>query len=217
MKTIDIITALKLYTKTEDKQILADMLFTAEQEYRREQTKKSGGNQALKRLKLAEKILKGNQKNNTTREMFHKCIVTEIDYEKMQVFGTPYYQIALREIYKVPAETWKDDEHVEWKSAVSKFFNKGNYEYTPTDFDLTEIKTEFAQWKAEQKRKPPKTRDEFCVVRLGNTGYNAEYFINCVEALGGDVTFLQNGNRTGLSFFESEIGKSLIMPIRLAD
>lgn len=40
MKTIDIITNLKLYAKTEDKQILADMLFAAEQEYKREEAKK---------------------------------------------------------------------------------------------------------------------------------------------------------------------------------
>lgn len=216
MKTIDIITALRLYAKTDDKAILSSMLDTLEQEYRREEVKKAGGNQAVKRLKLAEKILKQNQKDSL-REVLNKCITFEIDGEKFQAFGTAYYQIALKEAYKTPLDAWGDNEYASWRNTVASCFTDEHRNYTSVEFDLTEIKTEFAQWKAEQKRKPPKMRDEFCVVRLGNTGYNAEYFINCVEALGGDVTFLQNGNRTGMSFFESEIGKSLIMPIRLTN
>lgn len=216
MKTIDIITNLKLYAKTEDKQILTDMLFTAEQEYKREEAKKQGGNIALKRLKIAEKILKRNQKDNA-RPAFNKCFITEINGEKMQEFGNAYYFIALKEENKIPAEIWNDDEQTEMKNSISKFFTKGNYNYTPIDFDLTEIKKQYAEWKAEQKAKPSKMRDDKCVLRIGNfpdRGYNAEYFMDCVECLGSDTVFLQSENKNGVSFFESKNGIAILCPVR---
>lgn len=217
MKTIDIITNLKLYAKTENKQILADMLFAAEQEYKREETKKQGGNIALKRLKIAEKILKRNQKNSA-RPAFHKCFITEINGEKMQVFGNAYYFIALKEENKIPAETWNDDEQTEMKNTIAKFFTRYNYDYIPIDFDLTEVKKEYAEWKAEEKAKPLKMREDRYVLRIGNftdRGYNAEYFVDCVECLGSDTIFLQSDNKNGIAFFKSKNGIAILCPICL--
>ena len=60
MKTIDIITDINTYLKTGNKAILTDLLNTLQIQYKHEEMKKKGGNAALKRQKIAEKILKQN-------------------------------------------------------------------------------------------------------------------------------------------------------------
>ena len=48
-----------------------------------------------------------------------------------------------------------------------------------------------------------------------NTGYNAEYFIDIVEALGTDAVLYQNEKSSGISYFEAESGRALLCPCRL--
>lgn len=215
MNTLNIITDINTYLKTENKAILTDLLNALQIEYRHEEAKKKGGNVALKRQKIAEKILKQNQKDGM-KEQFFKCWIEEIDGERMQFFGNQYYIIALKEAFKTSAETETEAEKITFKA--SKFFDKSQYTLNQIDFDLTEIKQYLAQFKAEQKQKPPKQRENRCVIPFGNIvdrGYNAEFLIDIIEALGTDAVFYQNQNSNGISIFEAEAGTALICPCRL--
>lgn len=119
MKIIDIIADINTYLKTENKAILTDLLNDLQIEYRHEEMKKKGGNIALKRQKIAEKVLKANQKNGM-KEQFFKCWIEEIDGEKMQLFGNQYYIIALKEAFKTSAETETEAGKITFKAG--KFF-----------------------------------------------------------------------------------------------
>lgn len=215
MNTLNIIADINTYLKTENKVILTDLLNALQVEYRHEETKKKGGNIALKRQKIAEKILKQNQKNGM-KEQFFKCWIEEIDGEKMQLFGNQYYIIALKEAFRTSAETETEAEKITFKAG--KFFDKSQYTLNQIDFDLTEIKQKFAEFKAEQKQKPPKQRENRCIMPFGNIadrGYNAEFLIDIIEVLGTDAKFYQNENANGISIFEAEVGTALICPCRL--
>ena len=70
MNTLNIIADINTYLKTENKAILTDLLNDLQIEYRHEEMKKKGGNIALKRQKIAEKVLKANQKKRNERTVF---------------------------------------------------------------------------------------------------------------------------------------------------
>ena len=125
MKTIDIITDLKTYINTlpeDDKKyidycienkvfnisgvglsMLAELLNRLQTDYRNEETKRQGGNVALKRQKIAEKVLKANQKDNI-RPAFFKCFIEKINGDMMQIFGNQYFLIALKEVFSMESE-----------------------------------------------------------------------------------------------------------------
>lgn len=150
------------------------------------------------------------------KEQFFKCWIEEIDGEKMQFFGNQYYIIALKEAFKTSAETETEAEKTTFKAG--NFFDKSQYTLNQIDFDLTEIKQYLAQFKAEQKQKPSKQRENRCVIPFGDIadrGYNAEFLIDIIEALGTDAVFYQNQNSNGISIFEAEAGTALICPCRL--
>lgn len=236
MNTLSIITDLKTYINTlpederkyidfciEHKQtaktmgidILADLMIKLQTDYRHEEAKKQGGNIALKRQKIAEKVLKANQKDNI-RPAFFKCFTEDINGSTMQIFGNAYFLIALKEAYKTSADTHTPEEMQKIEFRPSKFFNTSMYNFNKVDFDLTDIKQKFAEFKAEQKQRPAKERkNHHPIFALGNTGYNAEYFIDIVEALGTDAVLYQNEKSSGISYFEAESGRALLCPCRL--
>ena len=126
MNTLQVITELKSYINTlpeDDKKyidycitnkvfnisgvglsMLAGLLDRLQTDYRHEEAKRQGGNIALKRQKIAEKVLKANQKDNI-RPAFFKCFTEDINGSTMQIFGSQYYLIALKEEYKTGADT----------------------------------------------------------------------------------------------------------------
>lgn len=237
MKTIDIITDLKTYINTlpeDDKKcidycitnkvfnisgvglsMLAGLLDRLQTDYRYEEAKKQGGNVALKRQKIAEKVLKANQKDNI-RPAFFKCFTEEIDGSTMQIFGNQYFLIALKEEYKTGADTHTPEEMQKFEFRPSKFFDFSGCTYNKIDFDIADIKQKLAEFKSEQKQRPAKDRkNHHPIFALGNTGYNAEYFIDIVEALGTDAVFYQNEKSSGISYFEAESGRALLCPCRL--
>ena len=237
MKTIDIITDLKTYINTlseDDKKyidycitnkvfnisgvglsMLAGLLDRLQTDYRHEEAKRQGGNVALKRQKIAEKVLKANQKDNI-RPAFFKCFIEEINGDMMQIFGNAYFLIALKEEYKTGADTHTPEEMQKFEFRPSKFFDFSGGTYNKIDFDLTDIKQKLAEFKAEQKQRPAKERkNHHPIFALGNTGYNAEYFIDIVEALGTDAVLYQNEKSSGISYFEAESGRALLCPCRL--
>ena len=227
MNTLQIITDLKTYINTlseDDKKYIdyciankffelpglctiANLMDKLQTQYKHEEAKKNGGSQALKRQKVAEKILKANR--GGIRPQFEKAWEETIRGEKRQIFGCTYYIITLKDGYKVNTET--ETEKIMFK--VDKFFE--GQDVNKIDFDITDIKQNFAEWKAEQKQKDKKMREAFCKIKIGNCGYNAEFFINCIEAMGSDAVLYQNENQNGASFLEAECGTALIMPCRL--
>lgn len=237
MNTLQVITELKSYINTlpeDDKKyidycitnkvfnisgvglnMLAGLLDRLQTDYRHEEAKKQGGNVALKRQKIAEKVLKANQKDNI-RPAFFKCFTEEINGDMMQIFGNAYFLIALKEEYKTGADTHTHEEMQKFEFRPSKFFDFSGGTYNKIDFDLTDIKQKLAEFKAEQKQRPAKDRkNHHPIFALGNTGYNAEYFIDIAEALGTDAVLYQNEKSSGISYFESEYGKAILCPCRL--
>ena len=237
MKTIDIITDLKTYINTlseDDKKyidycitnkvfnisgvglsMLAGLLDRLQTDYRHEEAKRQGGNIALKRQKIAEKVLKANQKDSL-KPAFFKCFTEEINGDMMQIFGNAYFLIALKEEYKTGADTHTPEEMQKIEFRPSKFFDFSGGTYNRIDFDIVDIKQKLAEFKAEQKQRTAKDRKNYKpIFKLGNTGYNAEYFIDIVEALGGDAVLYQNEKSSGISYFEAEAGKALLCPCRL--
>lgn len=233
MKTLDIITALNMYVDTLSKEeqdlynqskekniylgnigIIAKLASELEKDYKAEETKKKGGNELLKRQKLFEKLLKEVQKENgNIRPQFNKCWIEKINGQPMQIFCNKYYIIALNENYFVDVPTEKE---LKDGFRAEKFFIpiKQKQNLNRQDFDLSEIKMQRAQFKAEQKNIPPKKRIKKHLVDIGNSSYNSQYFINCVEALGKNSVFYQNQNILGMSYFESEIGIAGLLPCR---
>lgn len=237
MKTIDIITELKRYINTlseDDKKyidyciknkvfnisgvglsMLAGLLDRLQTDYRHEEAKKQGGNIALKRQKIAEKVLKANQKDNI-RPAFFKCFTEEINGDMMQIFGNAYFLIALKEEYKTGADTHTPEEMQKFDFRPSKFFDFSGGTYNKIDFDIADIKQKLSEFKAEQKQRSTKERkNHHPIFALGNTGYNAEYFLDIVEALGADAVLYQNEKSLGISYFEAAAGKALLCPCRL--
>lgn len=220
MKTIDIITGLNTYLKTENKSIIEELLNKLDVKYREEEMKAQGGNAALKRLRIANKILKQNRKDEI-RTTLHKCFTTEIDGETYQTFGCAYYFIALKEQYKTTAEEYAPEEQEKLGFNPRSFFDElKKAKLNKVDFDITEIKKSLEDFKAEQKLLPPKGRLTKCELPIGNVdgmGFNAEYFINIVDVLGSDTEFYQNESPTGTSYFKSDIGMALLCPCRLKE
>ena len=237
MKTIDIITELKSYINTlseDDKKyinycienkvfnisgvglsMLAGLLDRLQTDYRHKEAKKQGGNIALKRQKIAEKVLKANQKDNI-RPAFFKCFTEEINGDMMQIFGNAYFLIALKEEYKTGADTHTPEEMQKFDFRPSKFFDFSGGTYNKIDFDIADIKQKLSEFKAEQKQRSTKERkNHHPIFALGNTGYNAEYFIDIIEALGTDTVLYQNEKSSGISYFEAESGRALLCPCRL--
>ena len=215
MNTLNIIADINTYLKTENKSILKDLLNALQAEYRHEEARKKGGNIALKRQKIAEKILKANQKDNI-RPAFFKCFTEDINGSTMQIFGNAYFLIALKEEYKTGADTHTPEEMQKFEFRPSKFFDFSGCTYNKIDFDIADIKQKLAEFKAEQKQRTAKDRKNYKpIFKLGNTGYNAEYFIDIVEALGADAVLYQNEKASGISYFEAEAGKALLCPCRL--
>lgn len=218
MKTIDIITNINTYLKTEDRVILETLLKKLDVQYREEEAKSQGGNTALKRLRVVNKILKAARKDERYPE-FHKCFAREINNEKYQLFGCVYYFIALRDPYRTTAEEYTLEEQKNFKRHPEEFFDQLLQQtLNKVDFDIMEIKKSLEQFKAEQKLLPPNRRNPNCILPIGNVegiGFNAEYFINIVDVLGADSEFYQNENPTGLSYFKSSIGMAILCPVRL--
>lgn len=212
MNTLNIISDINTYLKTDNKAILTELLKSLQIEYRHEEQKRNGGNVALKRQKIIERILKQNEKDMSSIPQFHKAWMEKINGEDMQIIGNPYFIFAFNQEHQVLTDTEVEAKNI---FKASNFFDRSQHNLNICDYDIVEIKQYISDWKTEQKQKPPKQRKSICVIPIGNSGYNAEYFVNCIEALGNDVVFYQNENPKNISFFENESGQALLMPCRL--
>ena len=53
-----------------------------------------------------------------------------------------------------------------------------------------------------------------CVIELNGKYYNAAYFINVVDGLGGNVKLHQNSNKMAVDIFTSENGLAVLCTMR---
>lgn len=178
---------------------LALLVSDLKRELSEAEIKKSKGNTFLKRSKLAEKLI-----NQNDREHFRKgWIETDVFDNKYQCFMTSYYGFMLSENLEIPMY----DEQDEKPFNMSNMFK--NVSENLAGYDIGKIK-------AEYKSHKPKTKDNWrCLVQFGDIYFNAGIFINVVDVLGGEPV-LHLGEKNGVSYFVSENGKAVIMPIKPA-
>lgn len=178
---------------------LALLVSDLKRELSEAEIKKSKGNTFLKRSKLAEKLI-----NQNDRESLHKgWIETDVFDNKYQCFMTSYYGFMLSENLEIPMY----DEQDEKPFNMSNMFK--NVSENLAGYDIGKIK-------AEYKSHKPKTKDNWrCLVQFGDVYFNAEIFINVVDVLGGEPV-LHLGEKNSASYFVSENGKAVIIPMNPA-
>ena len=178
---------------------LALLVSDLKRELSEAEIKKSKGNTFLKRSKLAEKLI-----NQNDREHFRKgWIETDVFDNKYQCFMTSYYGFMLSENLEIPMY----DEQDEKPFNMSNMFK--NVSENLAGYDIGKIK-------AEYKSHKPKTKDNWrCLVQFGDVYFNAEIFINVVDVLGGEPV-LHLGEKNSASYFVSENGKAVIIPMNPA-
>lgn len=178
---------------------LALLVSDLKRELSEAEIKKSKGNTFLKRSKLAEKLI-----NQNDREHFRKgWIETDVFDNKYQCFMTSYYGFMLSENLEIPMY----DEQVEKPFNMSNMFK--NVSENLAGYDIGKIK-------AEYKSHKPKAKDKWrCLVQFDDVYFNAEFFISVVDVLGGEPV-LHLGGKNSASYFVSENGKAVIMPINPA-
>lgn len=178
---------------------LALLVSDLKRELSEAEIKKSKGNTFLKRSKLAEKLINQNE-----REHFRKgWIETDVFDNKYQCFMTSYYGFMLSENLEIPMY----DEQDEKPFNMSNMFK--NVSENLAGYDIGKIK-------AEYKSHKPKTKDNWrCLVQFGDVYFNAEIFINVVDVLGGEPV-LHLGKKNSASYFVSENGKAVIIPMNPA-
>lgn len=218
MRTLALISSLNTFLETGDKLILTDLLSELNNEYKLEAAKKQGGMSAVKRLKLINKLLERNKKTIPHREEFGKLYVQKIDSEERQCLIGNAYAVILNKGYYVDAETNGAECKGPDFGALLPDYKK--HDYKEIEFDIADIKKDFAQWKLEQKHKPKSERDKYCTLPIGNVdgiGFNPQYFIELYEILGNNesVQFYQNQTSIGTSYFLSNVGVSILCPCRL--
>ena len=178
---------------------LALLVSDLKRELSEAEIKKSKGNTFLKRSKLAEKLINQNE-----REHFRKgWIETDVFDNKYQCFMTSYYGFMLSENLEIPMY----DEQDEKPFNMSNMFK--NVSENLAGYDIGKIK---AQYKSHK----PKAKDKWrCLVKFGDVYFNAEFFISVVDVLGGEPV-LHLGGKNSASYFVSENGKAVIIPMNPA-
>lgn len=194
MKNEAILKSLNII-KNGDMSELDFLIDVISKEIRESELKKSNGTDYVKLSKKAAKILKGNEK-----DCFKTAATETINGEEMQVFfDNGYYAIALYKPLDIPM------------GSADKIFNAApifertkNGTYKEAAYDIGDIK--LALVSAIDKKHP--------YVEVGNNQYNAQYFLNIVEFLGGaDKTkFYQGESSIAPACFESELGKAVLCP-----
>lgn len=167
------------------------------QELKEKALKETHGNGYLKRSKLVSKLL-----SKCFREDMQKAFYEKINGEDMQCCI----------IDGVCAFAFKKPLDLPTTEISSLTVGKLIPNYSKFDivaYDIAEIKTTLKLHKAEKKK-------ENCIIEINGKCYNAQYFINVVEALGEDVTFYQDEKWNSLDVFENENGIAILCPVKPA-
>ena len=175
---------------------LAEIIQELKEEMKQAEQKAAGGASLVKRTKLLNKLL-----SKCYREQFQKAFYEEIKGEKMQVSVIDgFYAFMLRNALDVP--TNENGGSVTISRCIPDYRDFGECSY-----DIAEIKTALKLHKANKK-------DNFCRIEINGRYYNAEYFINVIEILGGDIKMYHDAKQLNAAVFESENGLAILMPVR---
>ena len=174
---------------------LAIIVQELEQELKDEATKQSKGGSHLKRSKLVAKLLSKCYNDEWKNGFFE-----EINGEKMQCCVIDgIYGFAFRNPLDIPIN---DFPPCTLKNMLPDYNN-----FEKCKFDIADIKAQLKLHKTKKDKTPLK-------IQIGIKFYNAQYFINCVDGLGGDITLYQNPKVKCIDIFESENGIALLAPLR---
>lgn len=174
---------------------LAQIVQELERELKEESLKQSKGGSYLKRSKFVAKLL-----SKCYNDKWKNGFFEEINGEKMQCCVIDaIYGFAFRNPLDIPIN---DFPPCTLKNILPDYNN-----FEKCEFDIADIKAQLKLHKAKKDKTPLK-------IQIGLKFYNAQYFINCVDGLGGDITLYQNPKVTGIDVFEIENGIAILAPLR---
>lgn len=177
-------------------QNLALLVSDLKRELAETEIKKSKGNTFLKRSKLAEKLITKNDMERIRKGWME----TDAFENKYQCFMTSYYGFMLSENLAIPMH----DEQEEKPFNMANMFK---------DVSENSVEYDIGKIKAEYKSHKPKAKETWrCLVQFGDIYFNAKFFINVVDVLGGEPV-LYLGGKNSASYFVSENGKAVLMPL----
>lgn len=176
---------------------LAEIVQELKREIKEQAQKEAKGNTFVKRSKLITKLL-----DKCYNEKFKKGFYEEINGEKMVCcIVDGFYAFMLYDI-DIPMVAEGEEQPFTVNKMIPDYKS-----FAVCDFDIADIKTALKLHKA----KKDKTK---CVTEINGKYYNAEYFINVVDGLGGNVKVYQSNSPVQPDIFESENGIALLCPCR---
>lgn len=196
MKKESLLKSLNLI-KNGDMSELDFLIDVTSKEIKEAELTKSNGADYVKLSKKAARILKGNAK-----DCFKSAAIETINGKDMQTFfDNGYYCVALYKPLDIPTVS-EADKTFNGKSIFEKMKSVSHKE---TAYDIGDIK--LALVSAVDKKHP--------YVEVGNNQYNAQFFLNIVDLLGGadKVKFYQAESSLSPACFESEFGKAVLCPV----
>lgn len=219
MTTINILSNLKAYQNTMNVSVIENLISELEKEYIYEQEKKKGGTTAVKRQKTIEKILKQNAKNEWNK-LLSKCFTMDLNGETMQIcFVSQGAFIALNSQNSCNVPEWDKSAEVDSCFSVTRRFIPTDLaKYERIETSPADVKVSFETWKKQQKQFAKDARETRFAYLCGNFtefGFNAELLLNIFDVLGTDIKVYQNKVGHHEIYIESEIGKAVLMPIRI--
>ncbi len=177
---------------------LAMIVQELEQEMKKAAQKKVGGSSYVKRTALINKLIAKN-----TREELRKGWFEEIEGERMQCFlVNGYMAFAFRNTVDAPMNETDNP------FTLMKVLKCRKEDLTECEYDIADIKMQLKLHKARKEK-------GICEIKVGTKYYDAQYFVNVIEGLGGDVIMLQDSDSWNrMDIFKSENGLAILMPIR---
>ncbi len=180
---------------------LAVLVRDLKQELKQECAKSEKGASFASRQKLLQKLI---LKNPDRMSQYQKGVYADIKMERMQTFIiNGHYAMAFHADSIFDIETVENQK--EWLD-LNTVFPKDTDSYNQVNYDISNIKA-LAKLIKSKKQKYP--------VRIGDAWYNAEYFLNVVKILGGNVKMMQSNNPLLPAYFESENGIAILLPVNI--
>lgn len=174
---------------------LAETVLALRRELAEKEDKRTHGASFVQRTRLAEKVIA-----ECSREEMRGSWTQNVFGEACQCFMNGYMAFALREPLTLPAVPYGDGTDLE------KFFKDWG-SYPVTGYDIGKIGMELKTHKKEANK-------GHCLVEFNGKFFNAQFFQDAVKILGGSPEFLNNPAPLSASFFRSDFGCAILMPVR---
>ena len=178
------------------------------QEILEQSAKEVGGSTLVKRIKTAQKMMKGIEEYRLPKA--GAATKSAADGSKYQTFNNGYFGFILYdELQGLPQGDPVDALDMGEQIRVAESQMNARQEM---EVDLAAIKAHIALHRAEHKGQKHIPSP---VWKLGNHSYNAQYILDCFTILGGDVKFYNDPTRpVSGAVLESENGKAALLPLR---